>query len=261
MNRTGSQTSLGTATGFVGSRPGTANGSISHRPKHVKSQDTTIEVTGKIECVVKGWSKILGAFPAYESKVYSLYGNLWQLKVMPNGNLAQTSDFVGILLVNKSDRPIHAHYSISLKNQRKTGKDVTWTDPDGEVLFGSIDSGDDYWGCDDFISRAELEDPGAGFLVDDALVVTVEVTAKNVDVLGALTPITAAPVASEEDCEDSSLAAASDELQELSVIMKQKVRLLSEDAILQDKLIKVRLGECEDDSGATRAARRTGGRK
>lgn len=257
MIRTGSQTGLG-------SRHGTSNGSISHRPKHVKSQDTTIEVTGEIKCVVKGWSKILGlAFPAYESKVYSLFGNLWQLKVMPNGNLAHTSAFVGILLVNKSDRPIHACYSITLKNQGKKGQDVSWSDPDGEVLFGAIDSGDDYWGCDDFISRADLEDPEAGFLVDDALVVTVEVTAKNVDVLGALTPITAATESCAEDDEDSSLAAASDELQELSAIMKQKVRLLSEDAILQDKLIKVRLGECEEDIAyaSTRATKRTGGRK
>lgn len=260
MKTSGSQVDIATRPGTamgLSSRPGTAAGSISHRPKHVRSHDTTIEVTGEINFVVKGWSKMLGAFPVFESKVLSLYGNLWQIKVMPNGNLAQSSDFVGIFLVNRSDRPIKACYTITLKNQHN-GRNVVWTDPDGEVLFGATDSGDDYWGCDDLILRTELENPEEGFIIDDSLVITIQVTAKNVDVLGALTPITAAPV-SGDDSEDSSLVAASEELHELSSIMRQKVRLLSEDAILQDKLIRLRLGESSEY--VTTVGRRTGGRK
>lgn len=241
----------GTATKGFGSRPGTPGnyvGTMSHRPKAIKNEEPSIEVAGSIVYKLKGWSRIL---ESRESKIYSLFGNFWQVRVLPNGDLSQRSDWVAVLLVNKSDRPIHASYSITLKNQLE-GADITWTDPDGKLLFGAKDSGDDYWGCDELILQCELEDESNGFLVDDTVELVVHITARNQDVLGAITPITA-PAGDNGD--GSSLEAASEELHELSTIMRQKVRLLSEDAILQDKLIKVRLGrEADGGSGGHRSS-------
>lgn len=225
------------------SRPVTANGSLSHRPKNFRTRETSIEVGGEISYILKGWSKVLGP-NSVDSKVMSLFGNLWQIRVLPYGDhLVQSSDAIGIILVNRSERPVRASYSITLKNQCGVGSDITWTDPDGEVLFGTPDTGDNYWGCDEFIPRNKLENHDAGFLLDDSLHFVVHITARNRDVLGALTRITASPEDGGGQTNGSSLEAASDELQELSTIMKQKVRLLSEDALLQDELIRVRLGD------------------
>jgi hypothetical protein len=144
--------------------------------------------------------------------------------------------------------------------------DFVWSDPDGELCFTSYGTGDHYWGTDELISLSDLEDPRNNFVVNDQLHLEISITALVSDELRILPPSSSAipGLGSSDHHEDnemlsssngpqgisigSSLEKATKQLNHLSEQMSQKVRLLSEDALLQDKLIHARL-ESQSSSG------------
>ena len=85
---------------------------------------------------------------------FTLCGSMWSLCVYPIG-IDDTSEYISVRLVNMSPDEVFATYFLSIKNQ-KGGKDHTWKDPEGIVLFSGEKEGDNAWGSDEFISLQEL---------------------------------------------------------------------------------------------------------
>ena len=211
------------------------------------SLSSIIKVTGKLLFPFFSWSKI--HFP-YESEEKELYGNKWQIKINLNNE-----NYLGFYLINKMNYKIQANYEIRIKNHLNYS-DFCWSDPEKELCFYSYGSGDHIWGVEDLIHIDDLELLENGYYYDDKIIFEIIITAFIIDELGALTPTTTTTtntnnynekddqiVGSNGHSITGSLESASNELNILSEKMSKKVRLLSEDAILQDKLISIRLDQ------------------
>eukprot|EP01032_Pedospumella_encystans_P027517 gene27517-31101_t len=110
------------------------------------------------------------------SAPYTACGTTWAIFVYPTG-VDESSDFVSVKLANLSPEEVYASYELCLKH-RKGGKDRTWKDPEGIVLFSGKKEGDNAWGADEFISVHTLNS-NDDFTAGDKI--TFEV---NIDVYG-----------------------------------------------------------------------------
>lgn len=130
--------------------------------------------------------------------------------------------------------------------------DYIWEDPEGEILFSSYGSGDHYWGTEELIHLNDLEDPVNGYLLNNQIILKISITALVSDELRILSSLnhekdgdhhqTTSSMTTTSTSTDIELERATKQLNNLSEQISQKVRLLSEDALLQDKLIHARLG-------------------
>lgn len=93
-------------------------------------------------------------YTSVSSPPQSACGSSWCVTVYPHG-IDEASEFVSVRLVNLSPEEVYASYTLILKNQ-KGGKDHSWKDPEGIVLFSAEQDGDNAWGCDDFIPVQDM---------------------------------------------------------------------------------------------------------
>ena len=110
------------------------------------------------------------------SPAFSVGGHSWNLDIFPVDN-----EFLGFYLVHKSDKPIKASYSISVRCQRSGGNDHVWVDPDGIVEFMPDGDEDSRWGNEEFISFRQLMDPGEGYVVAGTMLLVIDVTVHGPD--------------------------------------------------------------------------------
>jgi hypothetical protein len=225
-----------------------------------------IQVSGILRFSISNYPKL--HFP-YDSDKQRLNGHLWQIKLFLSGE-----ESLGVYLVNQMECQVIASYEIKIKNVLSEEEDYVWRDPDGELCFHSYGSGDHYWGTEDLISLAELENPENGFLENDRLVIEVTITSLVSDELRILSTMNSDrddhfshPIISTASTSagpdgtgggggaEAGTAAALDratkQLNYLSEQMSQKVRLLSADALLQDKLIHARLESSSSAAGTS----------
>jgi hypothetical protein len=213
-----------------------------------------IQVSGVLRFQIPNYGNL--HFP-YDSEKQRLNGHLWQIKLF-----ITNEDSLGVYLVNQMDCEVITTYQIKIKHCLDENSDYLWSDPDGELCFHPYGSGDHYWGTEDLISFDELESPENGYLENDQLTIEVLITTLVSDELRVLSSMNndrddhaphlnissstnAAGGPSTADGGGTGTAAALDratkQLKNLSEQMSQKVRLLSADALLQDKLINARL--------------------
>lgn len=196
-----------------------------------------LEISGKLLFQFL-YSKLL--FP-YESEEKEISGNKFQIKL----NLT-SENYLSLYLYNKNNKILKLKYEILIKNQRNYEGSFKWSDPEDILIFYSLGSGDNYWGTEELIKINELED----YIYDDKLIIEINIITYINDELSLLTSNINNNILNNNNNEreeinlinnNNSLETATNELNILSEKMSQKVRLLSEDAILQDKLISVRL--------------------
>jgi len=114
-----------------------------------------------------------------KTPTFSMCGSLWRLtaRLIDNDGM----DFLTLHLINVSNEPVCARYSFCLQNA--DGREMfEWSDPDGTVEFSSIKRGDNEWGCDEFISVADLENTAHKLINDNGelkVVVDVYVSGRN----------------------------------------------------------------------------------
>mmetsp|Transcript_5279 Transcript_5279/g.8712 ORF Transcript_5279/g.8712 Transcript_5279/m.8712 type:complete len:258 (-) Transcript_5279:32-805(-) len=200
-----------------------------------------IPVMGYFYFQIDNWStQIIDQWPrcpVMRSAVSELYGNSWQLLVYPRGSLLENSPFVEVQLVNRTNREIHARYSVSVLDHDSQTYVHTWSDPDGVVLFKPYGDEDDNWGNHEYIELETLEAPP--YMHNDSVRFKAEIVANIVDELGALTPTTK-PMGDVKP--GTSLEIAKSELKQLSTHMsEQKVRMIKEEERLQDTLVRNRV--------------------
>lgn len=211
--------------------------------KKTKNCVPVLPVAGYFYFQINNWSsQIMNQWPrnpVLSSDVHHLYGNSWQLLVFPRGSLNEDSPYVEVQLVNRTDRDIHAKYTISILNQETAPPhyDHSWSDPDGTVQFRPHGDDDDNWGNCEFMTLSELE--ASPYTHNNSVKLKVEIVANINDELGALTPTTS-PMGDVQP--GTSLQIAKSELQQLSTHMsEQKVRMIKEEERLQDSLVRNRV--------------------
>ncbi len=145
------------------------------RLKPVTLSQTTSDIKHKTKTPAKQTqSATVGAFYA-SSSTFKLCGTEWKVSVYPGG-VDEDGEYMAVHLISLANVAIRAAYCISIKNQAATGKDHSWSDPDGSVLFSSVQDGDNEWGCDDFIATQELSaGRNAGLTLNDLMVFEIEV--------------------------------------------------------------------------------------
>lgn len=113
-------------------------------------------ISGSTVVVVPNWTSYTEKWlplpgrriPSYQSSV-SLCGYQWEFTVFPYGIFGD-SDYIGFQLRNPSNHRIEAEYSVHMAH-------CSWTDPEGTVIFHPAASGDNVWGCEEFIHSDELD--------------------------------------------------------------------------------------------------------
>lgn len=122
--------------------------------KFLKTKRIDGELQGKFSFTTR-WPLICGHNCEYlSSPQHSSCGTSWALLIYPNG-VDESSEFVSVKLANMSEEEVYASYELSIKHQ-KGGKDRTWKDPEGIVLFSGRKEGDNAWGADEFMSLQAL---------------------------------------------------------------------------------------------------------
>eukprot|EP01036_Dinobryon_divergens_P026493 gene26493-35156_t len=76
-------------------------------------------------------------------------------------------------LINKSNSDVYVSYKLSAVNQGG-GSNYTWEDPEGIILFGPINSGNNEWGSDEFYPLSELT-ADCDFTKNNKMVFSVEI--------------------------------------------------------------------------------------
>jgi hypothetical protein len=236
-------------SGILRNAGGASLGNSSPKKK-MMDRVPVLPVAGYFYFQIDNWStKIMDQWPrspVLRSEIHQLYGNSWQLFVYPQGSLNENSPFVEVQLVNRTNKDIHAQYTISVMNQTDQSYDYTWSDPDGTVLFKPFGDNDDYWGNYEFIELATLE--AEPYMQDNSVRFQVEIVANINDELGALTPTTN-PMGNVKP--GTSLEIAKSELQQLSTQMsEQKVRMIKEEERLQDTLVSNRVYTMKNSSSS-----------
>jgi hypothetical protein len=124
--------------------------------KFLKTKRIDGELQGKLSFSMR-WPLICPHDQEYNfatSTSQTACGTTWCINVYPNG-VDETSEYISVKLVNLSSEEVYASYTLCLKNQ-KGGQDHVWKDPEGIVLFSSVEDGDNAWGCDDFIPVQDM---------------------------------------------------------------------------------------------------------
>lgn len=88
----------------------------------------------------------------YITPIFKLGLNEWQVRLFPTDD----GEYIGFSLSNKSRKDVTVSYTLTLKNQFKLD-DFVYQDPDDRVTFTSAGDADDQWGCEDLISKEELQ--------------------------------------------------------------------------------------------------------
>lgn len=126
------------------------------------------------------WPILTKEDPQYEtpsviSPVFKLCGYEWRVTVFPIGTDLR-SDTMAIHLTCLASQTVVASYEFKIINQKPDGEHYSWTDPEGVVLFSSVEEGNNEWGCDDFIGVDELDaEPGFSLHSKMMLEITIEV--------------------------------------------------------------------------------------
>jgi hypothetical protein len=69
--------------------------------------------------------------------------------------------------------PVRCAYTLTLVHFTKPEKNVMWTDEEGVINFGAVDSGHDIWGTEEFFPLSLLTSDGLGYLREDTLRISV----------------------------------------------------------------------------------------
>ena len=225
---------------------------LGHHVRGVKDKQSRcgiLPVAGYFYFQIDNWSEqILDQWPrnpVFRSDVHTLYGISWQLLVYPRGSLNETPPCVEVQLVNKTNKEIHAKYTISVLDHEQQCYVNAWSDPDGTVIFRPSGDYDDYWGNSDYMPLEEME--SRPYLKNNSVKFKVEIVANIEDELGALTPTTN-PMGDVKP--GTSLEIATSDLKQLSTHMsEQKVRMIKEEEELQDSLVRNRINMMSTFSG------------
>lgn len=117
--------------------------------------------------------------PSVITPVFKLCGSEWKVTVFPIGT-ALNSDYMSIHLTSLSNKQIIASYEITMLNQKPDSSNYSWTDPEGVVLFSSVEDGNNVWGCDEFISVDELNIE-SGFTLHSKLLLEITIEVHKTD--------------------------------------------------------------------------------
>ena len=111
------------------------------------------------------------------SDKFTICGSEWEMHLFPKGiddHFGGEEDIqVACHLKNCTSKKVRCKYSFTLLNESSPLKNITWSDPEGVVTFGSQKSGNATWGIDEFFSLQVLDDDRAGYCPDSCLSISV----------------------------------------------------------------------------------------
>ena len=144
--------------------------------KFLKNKKYNGEIIGSFTCSFR-WPLRYGRTDDYNfvnSPKFNTCGSEWTLKVYPVG-INETGDYMSVYLVNEStDREVFATYSIVLLDS--DGADgYIWKDPERMLKFGKAETGDNEWGCEEFIELAGLYEEGCAYTSSGKLTIRVDI--------------------------------------------------------------------------------------
>lgn len=106
----------------------------------------------------------------------------WEIEIYPCG-LDRDSEHVAFQLRNMSSQYVDAKYSATIpclypQSPEEKYPEISphwkWEDPEGMLRFHEVESGDNEWGCDEFIPHEILFDSSLGFYSENDNCVTFE---------------------------------------------------------------------------------------
>lgn len=139
--------------------------------RNAHQQRMVNEIRDRFVCSVPWPLLIFKAGDIFHTSPFTMCGSQWALDL--SIAIFDNQHYLSVQLANLFDGDIYTKYSLTLKNHINPRHNVSWTDPEGVIVFQSKKTGNNNWGNDEFILVHEIDDR-EGFIIDKNIQIEVD---------------------------------------------------------------------------------------